>query len=279
MRSRPPLNDGAYHFITLPNTGIQICRGFPLPDLEKLGLTAEELWQLAARRAEEWGRREIVRLVAAHIACNPKLESPGWIACDPNEMAFFRLTRTRSGMPISADLVIDTHSGAGRQTKNRIDCLLEKSTLFSRLFPRQYHLASFYVEDHVEAQAVEGSLIMDFGNSGCSFIFSETGSGVLGSPVVLVHNPFDAEYSNPRRTPDQQAIFKSSLVVLRASENPRVDPWLVMGARSEELIRQQPLATYLFAPKKYVRDWPEHVKAKAPSTLYRGVLGQRPGLH
>ena len=171
--------------------------------------------------------------------------------------------------------MIDTHSGAGRQTTNRIDCLLKMGRVWP--FVRQLHLASFFVASHAQAQSIEGSLIMDFGNSGCSFIFSETGSGAMSSPVIAVHNPFDAEYR--KRTPDQLAIFKSSVIVLKVEENPRVAPWLVMGTRSEELIQQHPLATYLYAPKKYIRDWPKHLEARAPKSLYRGVIGQRPDLH
>ncbi|TGO02972.1 hypothetical protein PN36_15065 [Candidatus Thiomargarita nelsonii] len=32
-------------------------------------------------------------------------------------------------------------------------------------------------------------------------------------------------------------------------------------------------------PKKYVRHWPERLKAAEPSTNFRGILGQRDGLH
>ena len=275
MAPRNPQNNAVYHFVILPNTGMQICRGFAIPDPEKLGLDAEELWEAARREAEQCANREAVRLISAHIACNQSLESTGWVACDPTESAFFRLTRTGSGTIPSADLVIDTHSGAGRQITNRIDCLVKMGRVWP--FVRQVHFASFFVASHTKAQSVEGSLIMDFGNSGCSFIFSETGAGAMSSPVIAIHNPFDPEYR--KRPFEQFAIFKSSLIVLKVEENPRVPPWIVMGARSEELIQQHPLATYLFAPKKYIRDWPKHLESRAPKSLYRGVIGHRPDLH
>jgi hypothetical protein len=275
MASRSPQNKAVYHFVILPNTGMQICRGFAIPDPEKLGVGAEELWEAARREAEACALRESVHLIAAHIACNQSLESTGWVACDPTESAFFRLTRPGSGTTPSADLVIDTHSGAGRQTTNRIDCLVKLGRVWP--FVRQVHLASFFVASHAKAQSVEGSLIMDFGNSGCSFIFSETGAGAMSSPVIALHNPFDPDYR--KRSPDQHVIFKSSLIVLKVEENPRVAPWIVMGVRSEELIQQHPLATYVYAPKKYIRDWPKHLESRAPKSLYRGVIGQRPDLH
>jgi hypothetical protein len=271
---RSPQRNTAFHFNILPNTGIQIRRGLRIPDPEKLlGVGAEELWEAATREAAACAQRETVRLITDHIACNPSLESTGWVACDPTEAAFFRLTRPDKGMAISVDMVIDTHAGAGRQITNQIDCLVKMGRVWP--FARQLHLASFYVAS--KAQAIEGSLIMDFGNSGCSFIFSETGSGAMSSLVTPLHNPFDPLYRN--RTPDQLAIFKSSMIVLKAEQNPRVAPWLVMGARSEELIQQHPWATYLYAPKKYIRHWPKDIEDKALRSLYRGVIGHRPDLH
>ncbi|MEZ5582741.1 MAG: hypothetical protein R3F37_08225 [Candidatus Competibacteraceae bacterium] len=36
------------------------------------------------------------------------------------------------------------------------------------------------------------------------------------------------------------------------------------------MIRENPLATYLYAPKKYVRHWPEHLRATEPTLQFRG---------
>ena len=270
---RSPQRNTVFHFNILPNTGIQIRRGFRIPDPDKLGVKAEELWEAASREAKACEERETVRLIRDHIACNPSLKSTGWVACDPTETAFFRLTRPDEGLALSVDMVIDTHAGAGRQITNQIDCLVKMGRVWP--FARQLHLASFYVAS--KAQTIEGSLIMDFGNSGCSFIFSETGSGAMSSLVTPLHNPFDPLYR--KRTADQLAIFKSSVIVLKVDENPRVAPWLVMGARSEELIQQHPWATYLYAPKKYIRHWTEDIEDRALRTLYRGVIGHRPDLH
>lgn len=256
---RSPQRHTSFHFNVLPNTGIQVRRGFRIPDPNKLGVDAEELWEAACREARACARIEAVRLIADHIACNPTLESSGWIACDPTERAFFRLTRPEKGRPPSVDLVIDTRAGAGHQVANQVDCLVRLGRVWP--FARQFQLASFYVAS--KSQTVEGSLIMDFGNSGCSFIFSETGSGAMSSLVTPLHNPFDPLYR--QRTPDQLAIFKSSMIVLKVEENPRVAPWLVMGARAEELIQMHPLATYLYAPKKYIRHWPEDIEDRCSS--------------
>ena len=36
------------------------------------------------------------------------------------------------------------------------------------------------------------------------------------------------------------------------------------AAATEELIRRSPLTSYLYAPKKYVREWPERLRAPLP---------------
>jgi hypothetical protein len=69
------------------------------------------------------------------------------------------------------------------------------------------------------------------------------------------------------------------MVVLWAPESELVQPWIAYGKRAEQIIgSEDPLITSLYAPKKYVRDWPEHLKAYEPTTRFRGLLGQRDGL-
>ena len=171
--------------------------------------------------------------------------------------------------------MIDTHSGAGRQTTNRIDCLVRMGRVWP--FARQVHLASFFVASHARAQSVEGSLIMDFGNSGCSFIFSETGSGAMSSPVVALHNPFDAEYR--KRTPDQLV----DLQVEPDRAEGRGEPEGPALARDGGAVGGADPATSAghlhLRAKKYIRDWPKHLESRAPKSLYRGVIGHRPDLH
>ena len=258
--------DAALHFNILPNTGIQIRRGLHVP--ANLGVKPEALWEAARREAKLCEHWKTVALIGDHIACNRKTpeESSGWIACDPTELVFFRLTRPGKGMQMLVDMVIDTPHGAGHQPTNQIDCLIR----VARVWPlsRAIHVASFYVLP--QAQAADGDLIMDYGNSSCSFIFSRIGSGGMKSSVMALQNPFDPLYR--KRTPEQRALFKSSVIVLHVEENRKLAPWLVMGERAEDLVRDYPHATYLYAPKKYVRRWPEHLKDRGIAmTLYRGV--------
>ncbi len=104
------------HFNILPNTGIQICRGFRIPDPEKLGVEAEELWEAACREAKASAQRETVRLIADHIACNQSLEIDRLDRLRSDRDGVLPAHPARStGTVLSADLVIDTHSGAGRQ--------------------------------------------------------------------------------------------------------------------------------------------------------------------
>ncbi|MFO0980845.1 MAG: hypothetical protein U1E76_03685 [Planctomycetota bacterium] len=270
MRGAGTSRQEAYHFIVLPNTGIQICRGFPLqPDP---GLSADELWQLAQRRAQAFAREEVIRIVSAHIACNQELEATGWIKCDLNEFVFFRLTRT--GAELQLDLVIDTENGAGKQEKNRIDCVLESGVPLLR---KRHTLASFYVESFREARNEIGSLIFDFGNSSSSFVFSREGGGAIQARVVQPNNPFDPRYRE--RVPGERNLLKSNMIVLRTGTSLDKEPWIVLGDRSEELIQVHPLASYLYAPKKYVRHWPPQLKSAEPTMKFRGIMGQREGLH
>ena len=69
------------------------------PRRGEAGREGRGLWEAARREAESCAHREAVRLIAAHIACNQSLESTGWVACDPTESAFFRLTRPAEGRP------------------------------------------------------------------------------------------------------------------------------------------------------------------------------------
>ncbi|WP_207688314.1 hypothetical protein [Desulfonema limicola] len=274
--SKKKISDSSgFQFIVLPNTGFQICRDFPLS--REIDIAEYELWELATKVAEEHITDETVKVFSKHIAVNriingSNIEATGWIPCDKEELVFFRLTKP--GNDVYIDLAIDTKVGAGNMFRNQIHCLLEKGL---PLFKKKYCLANFFVEEHKEASGVRGSLLIDYGNTGISAMFSPTGGGPRDTKLIAVNETFDPEYK--KRTDDQKRIVKSSIALLRVSSNPKIEPWIVMGKRAEELIQTEPLCTYLFAPKKYVRFWPERLKPLEPSTSYRGIIGQRSGLH
>ena len=268
------LNPNAPQLIVLPNTGIQICRGF-LVNL----LSADTHWKTLSKLAEQISKQQaehdVMQLIKAHIACDQKLgenERTDWMACDLNEFAFFRLTR--AGDDIHLDLVVDTQNGAGAQMNNKVPVLLETGSF---LFHKCHHLANIYVEEHQKARNETGSLMMDFGNSGSAFIFSKSGTGPLQARMVQATNPFDPRYKE--RPENQRNILRSNMIVLRVDRNESDAPWIVMGDRAKELINEAPMATYLYAPKKYVRYWPKRLTGAEPSTKFRGFLGQRDGLH
>ncbi|MAG56379.1 MAG: hypothetical protein CMJ83_08825, partial [Planctomycetes bacterium] len=265
-----PVKAGVYQFIVLPNTGIQICRGFPITP-EHAG-PFEEVWKQAEKAAGDQEGLEVLRLVRSHIACNREVEATEWVACDPNEFVFFRLVR--AGAELHLDMVVDTQNGAGAQPMNKMPVLLENGVL---VFKKRHHLADIYVEEHENARNEIGSLIMDFGNTGSAFVFSRGGAGPLQARIVQATNPFDPKYLD--RPDGERNILRSNMIVLRVGPAEDQAPWIVLGARSEELIQNHPLATYLYAPKKYVRHWPEHLKAPEPTMKFRGILGQRDGLH
>lgn len=274
INGRRPVGTSVYQFIVLPNTGIQICRGFKLTTLKSEDISL--VWKAAERMAEAQGDDEVIRLVREHVACNQSLEATGWTACNMNEFVFFRLTRT--GDEVHMDILVDTQNGAGAMEHNKIPIIVQGGvSMFGKSFGKRFHLADIYVDTHAAARNEIGSLIMDFGNSGSSYVFSREGAGPLESRPVEPNNPFDPHY---QKRPDAgRNILRSNMIVLRVEQNESRLPWIVLGDRSEELIQEHPLASYLYAPKKYVRHWPEHLKAEEPSMKFRGVLGQRDALH
>jgi hypothetical protein len=265
----------APQFITVPLAGIQVCRRLPLRHLSEEGLQ----W-LAWRVAKAVGARtqvqdKLTALIRDHIACDREVDASGWIPCAAGEAAFFRLLHL--GHELAADLVIDTQNGGGRTPGNRIDCLLT-----SRVWPvrRKWHVASFVMVDNDQPRNVPGTLIMDFGNTATTCIFARAGSASLDARPVVLHNPFDPfEGDETRRPRRERTMMRSTTLLLYVPESDQAEPWLVLGKRAEELIAtEDPLITSLFAPKKYIRFWEQHLKAQEPTTHCRGRLGQWPGL-
>ena len=185
---------------------------------------------------------------------------------------FYRLRK--AGDELQLDLVIDTCNGAGAQAGNRVPVRVDASRFSLR---RSEPLAEVYVEHHENARNEIGSLIVDFGNTGSAFVFSRDGAGPLQARIVEANNPFDPEYR--ARSGGEGHVVRSNMIVLRVSPNEDEVPWIVLGERAEELVRSHPLTSYLYAPKKYVRDWPDAQRAPEPTMKFRGVVGQRAGLH
>lgn len=259
-------------FIVVPLTGIQLCRRIMLPPLP------DEVWAAACALGEKPKvKNPLLPLVQKHAACdqvNPA-DTSGWIAANAIEAVFFRVLKI--GADYSLDVVVDTQNGSGRQVGNHTRCVVEYGGLFRK---KEYLLATVVVEENKKPRNDVGSLIMDFGNSGTSAIFALREARPLESRPVNFHNPWDPfESFESRRPTKEKSILKSTTFVLRAPETNVGSPWVVLGARADELIRQEPMATSLFAPKKYIRHWPEHLKAQEPTTTYRGIIGQQFGLY
>ena len=274
MSPSKTVGTSVYQFIVLPNTGIQICRGFKLTTLQPEAFN--EAWKAAEAAGAEQNNDEVIRLVREHVACNQELEATPWVSCNTNESIFYRLTRT--GEELHLDLLVDTQSGAGAMAHNKIPILAQGGlAMFGKRLGRRHHLADIYVDAHKKARNEIGSLIIDFGNSGSAFVFSREGAGPLESRPIEPNNPFDPRYQ--ARSDAGKNILRSNMIVLRVEQNENKPPWIVLGDRAEELIQEHPLASYLYAPKKYVRFWPDHQLAEEPSMKFRGVLGQRDALH
>jgi hypothetical protein len=265
----------APQFITCPLTGLQVCRRLPVQHLAQEGVSGRVWWAAKFRGARTQVKDKLTSLISDHIACDRDVDATGWIPCASGEPAFFRLLRL--GHELAVDLVIDTQSGGGRTPGNRVDCMVNGGVWPLR---RRCHIASFVVVGNDQPRNVPGTLIIDFGNTATSMIFSRTGSASLDARPVALHNPFDPfdgdESRRPRR---ERSMLRSTSLLLYVPDSDQAEPWMVLGQRAEELIaNQDPLITSLFAPKKYVRKWEEHLRAQEPTTHCRGLLGQWPGL-
>jgi hypothetical protein len=281
-----------HEFLVYAHTGIQIYRNLALPTAVRR--MQEELWRAASLAASrlEGANDEVIKILEEHIACRPglkeKQQATGWIRCAPGEFAFFRLLR--AGEEIEVDLVLDTERGAGARP-NAFPCLVYGGPIAAlpdwlvpprfyptlhRFLPKlcpAYEPAHFRI-DPPKADAV-GTLIMDFGNSGSAFVFTRSGTGATKGDILQILNPFDPKYQ--RRAEQEANILRSNLTFLRVDDDEREDPWAVMGSRAEELIRIEPLASFVSAPKKYVRSWPERLKSREPVFPIKGLLGSRSG--
>jgi hypothetical protein len=271
--SRPALP--APQFITVPLSGVQVCRRLPLRHLSEEAAQTFAWKTAKAQAARSLARDPLTTLVRDHVACDREVETTGWIACAQGEAAFFRLIRL--GHEIAADLMIDTQNGGGRTPGNRVDCLVAGGIWPMR---RECHVASFVVVANDQPRNVPGTLVMDFGNTATAAIFARAGAASLDARPIAFHNPFDPfEGDESRRPRRDRGMLRSTTLLLYVPDSDRADPWVVLGRRAEELIASQdPLTTSLFAPKKYVRRWEEHLRAQEPTTSCRGLLGQRPGL-
>lgn len=281
-------------FIVVPRTGIQMCRRLPLSHIDRLpDAVKQAIWNAAQKMgvtpmgAPTPGRMatlvttgkgpaaNVLLPIVAKYACCDDIETTGWLACDQSNAAFFRLVKI--GASIYADLLIDTQAGGGAMVSNRIPCIVSQGTM---LLKRDQEICNFYVEDFTKPRSVVGTLVIDYGNTGCAAIFCPDDAAPGAVRALALPTPFDLpESAGTAEAKGAGAILKSTMFILWAPESELTPPWVVYGSRAETLMgMEEPLITSLYAPKKYVRTWPAHLKALEPTTRFRGVLGQRDGL-
>lgn len=262
-----PKKENPFQFIVLPNTGLQICRGFPLEQRTEEEYTSS--WQAACRLADSFQDHPDIKLISDNLAVNDQFESSGWIVEDEENMVYFRMTRASEDAVPTLDIVIDTRRAAGRSVGNLIHLMIGR-----RFFEET--VATIYVDDPKKAGGSRGELIVDFGNSGITAVWFRAGDGPNKEKILAINEPFDPGYRN--RTNPQ--VPSSCFALIKVAGNAAGDdPWGVMGERAEDFLKAFPNCTYQFAPKKYVRFWPERLKSQEPSTAIKGQFGQRDGLH
>ncbi len=259
----------AHQFTVMRLTGIQIYRRLSIIHLPEQ--VQQAVWEAAVAGKGKPPRiaNELLGIVSDFAACDQLLEASDWMACSPTDGVFFRLLRV--GTSLAADLMIDTQAGAGRMERNLIYCVIDMGWPF---WKTRHHLASFFVSPNDIPRNEPGSLIMDFGNTATSFIFARQGALPQDARPLALHNPFDIW--DERRTLADKQIFRSTAMLIRIQDNPATKPWLLLGMAAEERIPTiDPLVTSVWAPKKFIRDWPEHLRPQEPTVACQGVVGQR----
>ncbi len=276
-RKEPGVVQENFQFIVIGQTGLQICKNFPIfksvtQDQEKL-----RILKWAQEEADFFTHHPVVHLLEKYLAVSSVREGgkhSGWIPCDSQELVFFRVILTAQDLLL--DLLIDTHTEAALQLHNQIPCVLHKKKLFSSSY---FSLASFYIEKHERVKNVTGDLLVDYGNSASTFLFAPEDSLLEECELLALNQPFDPDYQ--LRTSEQKQIVRANLAALRVTETDSYEndsSWMVGGEYARELVENQPFVTYVHAPKKYVYAWPEQ-SSYQPTTQFRGIVGQRTGLH
>lgn len=282
-------------FIVIPRTGIQMCRRIPLRHVDLLPeATKETIWNAAQKigvtpmgtpvagklnsivnAISKRPDANILLPLVAKYACCDDIETTGWLACDESNAAFFRLVKI--GASFYADLMIDTQAPGVSMVNNRVPCVISYGTA---LLKREQEVCNFFVEDYTKPKSVVGTLVLDYGNSGLASIFCPDEAMPGSIKAMTLPTPFDIpESAEFHETQGVSPILKSTMFTLWAPESELTPPWIVYGNRGESLIgTEDPLITSLYAPKKYIRDWPDHLRAMEPTTRFRGVIGQRDGL-
>jgi hypothetical protein len=265
------------YFHVIPKTGVQVCRSFAIdPKILPKDVTPDKLWAdaVAYAQSKEFKENQLINLISEHVACSYPLtvESTGWMSCQ-TQSAFFRLNRNSQTGAITADLVIDTNSNAGRQLKNDIPCMIKRSGIFTMKKP--YEVAGFHVLPPEDAPGVTGALFIDFGNTGTTCLFAPIGVSELSLEPLQLENCWDPNYL--KRSKNDREILHSNVLLMQIDLINK-SPWIVTGERAKELIKLNPRVTYLYSPKKYIRHWAEHLKPSEPTTGYEGIIGVRHGM-
>ena len=143
-------------FIVVPRTGIQMCRRVPLRHIDLLPEAAKQtIWNAAQK-----------------VGVTP--------VGDESPAAFFRLVKIGASFYVA--LLIDTQAGGGSMVSNRVPCIVSHGTA---LLKREQEICNFFVEDYTKPRSVVGTLVIDYGNSGCAAIFcpddAVPGSAVAGA--------------------------------------------------------------------------------------------------
>ncbi|MDR1925572.1 MAG: virulence factor SrfB [Planctomycetaceae bacterium] len=272
------------YFHVIPKTGIQVYRSFVLdPSILPNGVTTEKLWTdaMAYSQSKTFTENPLIKLINDHIACkyaSSEIESTGWMDCQ-SQFAFFRLNRNINNKEsYSVDLVIDTNSDIGKLIKNTIPCIIKSSGMMN-VFKKPYEIAGFYVLDPASSASKGGSkagaLILDFGNTGTTCLFAPEYTLSNANEPIQLQNYWDSEYQ--KRSKTEREIIHSNILLMQVNVVPG-SPWIAIGERAKELIKDNALVTYLYSPKKYVRYAPPHLQAHAPAIGQRGIVGVRNGM-
>lgn len=273
-------------FIIVPNSGIQILRRLPIEfsnSIKQSAILAKELMiKTSLSLKDRLDENPLTPLLSKFISSDniaPQDELTGWRSYDNSLPVFYRLYRI--GSEIYVDIVIDSNCPE-LSVNNTIPLQIQSGIKY--LNSKSLDIASVYIDHQSKPQNIYGTLIMDFGNTGSTFIFSKDGQQATEARPIQIHNPFSGpiDTQNPL---SNDTILKSTSFLLYVPSHIYSEPWFAIGGHADNFIAlEDPSITSIYAPKKFVRDWTKSENIfgnniQEPTSSYQGVIGRQQGLH
>lgn len=282
-------------FFVYPQTGFQIKSNIDIDDsLRKLFPISEDfwgyLWEYAARN-----QNEITEALRDHTAVSADDEAL-WL-CVPGKKGMYYRIRKGTDERYTLDMGINTnlYDIDGRREVGSCDVPMPNQDLKKDIKDLdRREIANFTVLPPGEDSCTIGDLIIDFGNTGTVSAFLPAGNN-SSLHIIPIFNPWDPKDGkgevNGRSLIDKW-IFHSNQLLFRFDSgcepaNFLVNQledfsdddyqfanklWWLSGERANEIAKNISYeTTYIFSPKKFVREWDDNESYANPKMFLCGI--------